>query len=343
MLSTASEFRLNQRTDALNFDDRLAYAADAVSSLTRLLVSLVTAAALLAGTGAERPLALGVQATRPQRLVAIGDLHADIANARRAFRLAGATDEQDAWIGGSLTVVQMGDLIGRGSDDRAVLDFVLDLQEKAKAGGGTLHVILGNHEVFAARPDHRWVDPGAFAAFATIPGLDLRNARVTALPAIERARFAALMPGGYYSKRLAAFPAVLKIGGTVFAHGGVLPLWARYGIDRINTEVHEWLAGRTAEPPPTLGLDDGSADDGVMWSRHFASNTGEAGCAALAESLSMLRAQRMVVAHTVQPHITPRCDERVWAVDVGISRYYGGPLEVLEIVDDRQVRVLDAK
>jgi len=311
--------------------------------LRHLVLPLAVACVLLGRAGATQPAAAGPQTQSPQRLVAIGDLHADIQNARRAFRLAGATDERDAWIGGNLIVVQTGDLIGRGSEERAVLDFVLDLQNKARAAGGTLHLILGNHEVFAARPDHRWVDPAAFAAFATIPGLDLRNPRVVGLPAMERARFAALMPGGYYSERLSTFPAVLKIGDTVFAHGGVLPYWARYGIDRINTEVHDWLAGRTAEPPSTLGLDDGSADDGVMWSRHFAGNIGAAGCAVLAESLSLLKARRMVVAHTVQPHITPRCDERVWAIEAGSSRYYGGPLEVLEIVDDRQVRVVGAR
>jgi hypothetical protein len=33
-------------------------------------------------------------------------------------------------------------------------------------------------------------------------------------------------------------------------------------------------------------------------------------------------------------------DERVWAVDVGMSRAYGGPIQLLEIVDDRTLRVL---
>jgi hypothetical protein len=46
------------------------------------------------------------------------------------------------------------------------------------------------------------------------------------------------------------------------------------------------------------------------------------------------------VAHTVLRGITARCDERIWAIDVGISRYYGGDLQVLEIVNDQHVRVL---
>jgi hypothetical protein len=294
-------------------------------------------------TGASRPIDAGSIAQAPQRLVAIGDLHADMDAARRALRLAGAIDERDAWIGGNLVVVQTGDIIGRGTEERAVLDFLLDLQAKAKAAGGTLHLLLGNHEVFAARPDHRWVDPDAFAAFRGVSGLNLRHPRLAELPDAERARAAAFMPGGVYARRLSAFPLVLRVGETIFAHGGVLPMWAKYGIDRLNADVREGLAGRRAtEPAATLGLDDGSADDGVMWSRHFAAASDEVACALAKESLSMLGAKRMVIAHTVRKAIVSRCDDQIWPIDVGISRYYGGALQVLEIVDDRKIRVISA-
>ena len=292
--------------------------------------------------GTRTPFQAGPQTTLPKvpRLVAIGDLHADVDAARRALRLAGAINERDAWIGGSLTIVQTGDLIGRGVEDREILDFMLDLKTRAKAAGGTVHLLIGNHEVFAARPDHRWVDPGAFAAFESIPGLNLRLPQLAPLPEPERARFAALMPGGRYAKLLAEHPTLLRVGDTIFAHGGVLPMWARYGVERINTEVREWLSGRGPEPAPTQGLDDGSADDGVMWSRHFAVDTFPLTCTVLKESLSILGARRMVVAHTRQPAITPRCQDQVWAIDVGMSRYYGGDVQVLEIIDDKQVRAI---
>jgi Calcineurin-like phosphoesterase len=308
---------------------------------TGVLASLILAfSVLVAGTRPLEQTAASPPQIMPRRLVVIGDLHADLDAARRAFQLAGATDARDAWIGGPLVVVQMGDIIGRGREDRAVLEFVLALRGKAHAAGGTLHVLVGNHEVFGARPDYRWVDPAAFAAFESLKGLNLQDPRVLALPAPERARFAALMPGSAFAKQIAAFPAVLRIGDTVFAHAGVLPLWARYGIDRINTEVQAWFAGRGAEPRPTLGLDDGSADDGVMWSRHFAALPEPVVCTLADESLGILKANRMVVAHTVQKVITSRCDGRIWAVDVGISRYYGGDLQVLEILDGKDFRVI---
>lgn len=308
---------------------------------TRSLLALVGAAAAIAsfaaaGVDQQPPVARG------ERLVVIGDLHADLEASRRAFRLAGAVDERDRWVGGNLVVVQMGDVIGRGKQDRAVLDYVLDLQARAKAGGGTVHVLIGNHEIFAARPDHRWVAPEAFAAFGGVPGLNLSQPRVAELPAAQRARAAAFAPGGVYAKRLAAFPTVLRIGTTVFAHAGVLPMWARYGLERINADVRAWLGGQGDEPRVTQGLDDGSLDDGVMWARHFAAAPEEIACQLLDESLGILGASRMVVAHTVQRTIGSRCGERLWAVDVGISSYYGGHLQVLEIVGDKRVRVIDS-
>lgn len=48
-----------------------------------------------------------------------------------------------------------------------------------------------------------------------------------------------------------------------------------------------------------------------------------------------------IVAHSVQDSITARCDEKVWAVDVGMSRYYGGHLQVLEIINDDILLVID--
>jgi hypothetical protein len=48
----------------------------------------------------------------------------------------------------------------------------------------------------------------------------------------------------------------------------------------------------------------------------------------------------MIVGHTVHRQgITSYCDDRIWAIDVGLAAYYGGPMEVLEIRGD-QVRVL---
>ena len=296
----------------------------------RLAVALLFALALALSASAAQPAGRG-------RVVAIGDIHADLGALRLALRTAGAIDARDEWVGGALTVVQLGDLIGRSDDEKQVLDFLFDLQRRARQAGGTVHALIGNHEVFGGRLDNQAVGPNPFPAWETVPGLRLDDPRLRHLPPYARARGAALMPGGPYARQLAELPVVLKLGQTVFVHGGVVPRWARYGIDRINREVRDWLMGLTAEPDSALGVDDG---DRVMWTRQFSANVTDADCALLEQSLKLLGARRMIVAHTVHAEITARCDERVWAVDVGMSRAYGGHVEVLEIVNDSQLRVL---
>ncbi len=281
--------------------------------------------------------AAGAQSSGTNRVVAIGDIHADIGAMHKAFQAAGATNAGGDWIGGALTVVQLGDLIGRSDDERQVLDFIFDIQRKAARAGGAVHALIGNHEVFGGRVDNQAVGPSPFSAYENVPGLRRDDPRLRILPPNERARGAALMAGGPYARQIAAFPVVLKIGGTVFVHGGVVPRWARYGVERINQEVSQWLLGQAPEPDSAQGVDDG---DRVMWTRQFSSSVDDADCAVLAESLRILDARRMVVAHTVHPEITARCDGRVWAVDVGMSRAYGGPIQVLEIIEDRTLKVI---
>ena len=295
-------------------------------------VALAALLGLLPGCGAS-----AAQPSKSGRVVAIGDIHADINALRTAFRAAGATNARDEWIGGTLTIVQMGDLIGRSDDERQVLDFVFDMQRRATMAGGRVYVLIGNHEVFGGRVDNQAVGRNPFSAYEDMVGLRRDDPRLQVLPAMARARGAALMAGGPYARRIAAFPVVLKLGQTVFVHGGVVPRWARYGVDRINREVSDWLLGKTPEPDSALGVDDG---DRVMWTRQFSADVDAADCAALEESLRILGARRMIVAHTVHAEITSRCDGQVWAVDVGMSRAYGGTVQVLEITDDRTLRVI---
>ena len=296
----------------------------------RLAAAVLLALAVLWTSSGAQPAGRG-------RVVAIGDIHADLGAMRLAFRTAGAIDARDQWVGGALTIVQLGDLIGRSDEERQVLDFLFDLQHRARQAGGHVYALIGNHEVFGGRLDNQAVGLNPFSAWEDAPGLRRDDPRLRHLPPFARARGAALMPGGPYARRIAELPVILKLGGTVFVHGGVVPRWARYGIDRINREVREWLLGLTDEPDSAQGVDDG---DRVMWTRQFSANVTNEACADLQESLEILGARRMIVAHTVHEAITSRCDGRVWAVDVGMSRAYGGRVEVLEIVDDSKLRVL---
>ena len=133
---------------------------------------------------------------------------------------------------------------------------------------------------------------------------------------------------------LAKHNAVIVIGSNVFVHGGVLPEHLDYGLESINDEIRTWLAGEGPEPEWIHGR--GSP----VWTRQYSQDPQAEDCDVLAAVLSRLGVSRMIVGHTVQESgITSYCDGRVWCIDVGMSAYYGGEPQALEIRGD-SVRVL---
>ncbi|MEZ4380326.1 MAG: metallophosphoesterase, partial [Nannocystaceae bacterium] len=111
------------------------------------------------------------------RIVALGDVHGDLAATRSALRLAGAIDAEDRWVGGELVVVQTGDQLDRGDDEREILDLLARLEGEAKAAGGALYVLNGNHELMNAAGDLRYVTAGGHLDFADVPGVDPNDPR----------------------------------------------------------------------------------------------------------------------------------------------------------------------
>lgn len=268
--------------------------------------------------------------TRPaaDRVVAIGDLHGDLQATRGALRLAGAIDANDAWIGGKLVVVQTGDLIDRGDEDRAILDLTARLQAEAKKAGGELVLLSGNHELMNVAFDFRYVTPGAFTSFHDVkPASPAIGSAIATLPDTRQGRAAAFAPGGPYATMLARRPIVAKVGDSVFVHGGILPKHVTYGLDRMSDEVASWMRGERSAPPAIV-----VAEDGPVWTRAYSTAPGASECAALEDVLRTLGATRMVVGHTVQQGgVSPACGGKVWRIDVGLAKVYGGPAQVLEI------------
>jgi hypothetical protein len=272
----------------------------------------------------------------PQRIVAIGDLHGDLARAQRAFRLGGAIDEKGSWVGGDLVVVQVGDQIDRGDDDRAILDWLARLKIEARDAGGDVVSLLGNHEIMNAQLDFRYVTPGSLPAFSEL-GAALPPRIDAHVPHEMKGRAAAFFPGGPYALRLASQPIAGWVGQNLFAHGGILPKHVREGLAKIDRDTDAWLRGERPKPPASV-----VGEDGIVWTRLYSAAPGPAECRMLDEVLRAYGAKRMIVGHTVQRGgIAAACDGKVWRVDCGMSRFYGGPVQVLQIRGDETVVLKD--
>ena len=310
-----------------------------------ILVILITCLGAVSGCGRpeppestessiQLPLEFPTRFPGVQRVVAIGDLHGDLVAARTALRLAGATDDNDRWIGGDLMVVQLGDILDRGDDALEILNLIDNLGEQARASGGDIHLLNGNHELMNVKLDMRYVSIGGYIDF--LPGEKPDSATAEDVVTGIGERILAIRPGGSMALRFAQRNVITVVGDTVFVHGGVLPHIVDYGIERLNQETRQWIRGDEPCPPGVL-LDR----DGPVWSRHFSDQPDTEDCRLLETALERLGAERMVVGHTVQKDgISSACDGRVWRVDVGMAAHYGGQAAVLELANG-EARILD--
>src|SRR4051812_25134345 len=159
-------------------------------------------------TGCTLP-AIPLRVPAPRRMVAIGDLHGDLGGARAALRAAGAIDDHDRWIGGDLVVGQTRDVLDRGDDERALLDLIGAVEIQARAAGGGVVLLLGNHELMNGAGDFRYATPAGLHAFDDVPG-----AAPAGAPAELRGRIAALGAGGRYARQLAGHAVIAIVGDT---------------------------------------------------------------------------------------------------------------------------------
>jgi len=207
-------------------------------------------------------------------LVAIGDVHGDIDDFRAILQRVGLIDEQQHWTGGKATLVQLGDLIDRGSRPREVLDLMISLDQQAAKAGGKVVSLLGNHEVMNLMGDLRYVSVGNFASFADSDSekrrtsafqqyMAWRNDHPLLLAELNQPVLAeteaewmtrhplgfiehreAFSPDGIYGRWLRKRSAVAMIGGVIFLHGGISPDLASLQLDQINErirgEIHQY-------------------------------------------------------------------------------------------------------
>ncbi|WP_411994569.1 fibronectin type III domain-containing protein [Agarivorans sp. DSG3-1] len=269
-----------------------------------------------------------------QEVFAIGDLHGDFNAMVTILRAAGLINSSNNWIGGSRTFIQVGDQLDRGNGEKQILDLFEKLIAQAEQAGGQVLVLNGNHETMNVELDFRYVTSGGFSQFSDHYHSGISDSAVTRLPSEQRGRAVAFKPGGPYANILSTHNATVMVGQTVFIHGGITPAYARYGLERVNDEISQWMKGYASRPSSVGG-------SGPLWNRDYGGTMSSATCNQLEETLAELGAKRMVVAHTVQRSINQACNGKVWRVDVGMSDYYGGQLQALKITNDSLIQIVE--
>lgn len=341
--------------------------ADLRSMGLNLRLAVASLALLLGLSGA-------VAAAPQQRIVAVGDLHGDYQAWAAIARDAGVADSDGHWSGGATTLIQLGDITDRGPDSLKIIANLQRLQKEAPKAGGKVIVLLGNHEAMNLTGDLRYVSAGEFAAYATPQSAAARDKYFTAnrakieatarkadrslSPAAIRDKFIASTPLGWVEHKQAwaptgpigrwarSNPAIVKLNGTLFVHGGISAELSKISLDEVNRKIAAAMAKADDGPDSLLfdplgplwyrGLIARDAD--AMAARNGARSPSQNPEAELKTVLSAYGAKRLVVAHTPNlKGILIIGNGQLARIDTGISRYYGGQLSWLEIIGDKMI------
>ena len=167
---------------------------------------------------------------------ATSDSHGHLTELTAALQRAGLLDEESRWCGGSSRLWVLGDLLDRGPDGLGVIALVRRLVDEAAAAGGSVHPLLGNHEVIALGTRlfgrHRGGPPRGRADLRVDLG---RNGGLDSdQDGIDAELFA----------WLAGLPAVGLDGDHLLMHSDTLA-YLEWGdtVDDVNRAVREVLAG----------------------------------------------------------------------------------------------------
>lgn len=231
---------------------------------------LVALAATLVGAAGE-PSAAGRFPPAP-KVVAIADVHGAHDSLVDLLKASGLVDAKLAWSGGTARLVLLGNFVDRGPGDRNVLDLLMRLEKEAAAAGGGVHALLGPHEVKNLLGEFWTVDRAGFEAFADLEPARERDAarqrfgstgtaKTYIAPGSTPNGFDDLYAKGWFGRRfafslrseygrwIAARPAMVAVGNTVFVHGGLPASIPRLGglaavNERIGRELGELLRAR---------------------------------------------------------------------------------------------------
>ncbi|MBN9660429.1 MAG: metallophosphoesterase [Acidobacteria bacterium] len=310
-------------------------------------------------------LAAAVQIASPARLVAVGDVHGDLDRFIDVLSMAGLVDDSAAWSGGPATLVQLGDVVDRGSKSREVIDFLIALKKQAERAGGAIHCLIGNHEAMRMYGDFRYVAAAEYQGMATSKSERERDrlfekdlARIAGASSLKdrsdlslgyrskwekdhplgQAELArAFSPKGPYGKWILVQRAALRLDGTLFVHAGISPKYSEWSESRLNTRVKEELQAGDR-------LDDESVCKdtlGPLWWRGFSTDS-ESELAPHVESLLQKhQVRRIVVGHTpTQDGVVSRLGGKLILADVGLSTAFSARRACV-VIENGEAHALD--
>lgn len=301
-----------------------------------------------------------------KRIVAVGDIHGAYDSLVSILQQAGLVDKKLRWIGGETHLVQVGDMVDRGSESRKVIDLLMKLEQDAERKGGKVHVLIGNHDAMAVLGILDHTSPEEIESYRDRDSKTRREqlfkrryenmvaeakAQEIEPPSedVEWKKFLDQFPLGLIEHRLAFQPdgpygswilqhnVAILINSTLFSHSDWTAEYAARGLSEVNRLVRAELSGKA-----DLNTGIAFATSSPLQNRRFSKvplrrDVQESYGSMLEPILTTMKASRIVVGHTMtRGVIEPRFGGMHISVDAGMLDFYGGgQLVALEIEGDQ--------
>jgi hypothetical protein len=257
----------------------------------------------------------------PDKLLAISDIEGNFSAFRKLLQAGGVIDKDFNWTFGEGRLVLIGDFVDRGEQVTEVLWLIYALEEMAKAAGGYVHFILGNHEVMNLSGDLRYV-----------------HHKYRKNQSLLKEKFEMLYgKNSELGRWLLSKNIVEKIGNILFAHGGISADVNRLNatLSSINNMARPYYTDSSFDyPAPVNILFD---ETGPLWFRGYYAGKKRAGMQTVDSSLSIFNVRYITTGHSiVADTISLWFDGKVINIDL---RHDKGFSEALLLEDNKFYRL----
>ncbi len=219
-----------------------------------------------------------------KKLFVLSDIEGNFGALRKLLQAGKVIDQDLSWKFGDGNLVLVGDFFDRGEQVTEVLWFIYYLEEKAKAAGGYVHFILGNHEIMNLSGDLRYVQQKY-----------LDNANF-----LHQHYVTLYDENSELGRWLRTKNIVEKIGSILFTHGGISGTLNRMNLSvpAINKLARPYYADSSFKyTDERSGIILG--DLGPMWFRGYYQKNDPGISLQIDSTLSQFGAEHIITGHTI--------------------------------------------
>jgi hypothetical protein len=247
-------------------------------------------------------------------ILAVSDLDGDFRGFVEVLLSNKVIDKSYHWTFGNGHLVVLGDLFDRGVAVTECLWLIYKLEQEATEFGGTVHFLLGNHEIMVLSGDYRYTK-SKYQRVADELGMEQEDlfSEKTVLGDWLRTK-----------------NTIEIIGDILFVHAGISLEMVENGVSIPG--MNEIVRKRLGEDYKIIMAKPGMdkliyGRTGPLWYRGYFNEEIES--ETLAQILTFYNAKKIVVGHTLVPTIQGMFEDQLYAIDV--AREPKHPVEALYI------------